>query len=89
MSGICSRHQGHDPECKLCQAIPLTEHDKAYYEGWDARLESIHRNGWVVAEDIVMDAYETLESAVRSGGGIEAALAKLDELRQLKRVFRA
>ena len=22
MSGICSAHQGHDPECRLCNALP-------------------------------------------------------------------
>ena len=24
MNGICSKHQGHDPECRLCAALPMT-----------------------------------------------------------------
>lgn len=98
MSGLCSKHAGHDPTCQLCLAIPLTDREKAYYEGWDARLESIHRNGWVVSEAIVQDAYEALEKAARdlvAGGpstALEVALAEpiwaLDNLRKLKRGFR-
>lgn len=100
MSGACSRHQGHDPLCDLCLAVPLSASEEAYYKGWDQRLEAIHRNGWVVTEAIVMDAFEELEAAVRvlvtgGQGGVGelqrnfeqlgVALAALDDLRRLKR----
>jgi hypothetical protein len=104
MSGVCSRHQGHDPLCSLCLAVPLTDLDKAYYKGWDFALESTHRNGWVFTEAHVMDAFEELEAASRalvSGGAgevgelqekfaaVASVVAKIDELRRLKRGFRA
>jgi hypothetical protein len=91
MSGFCSTHQGHDPTCFRCLAVPLTDLDIAYYRGWDERLESIHRNGWICTEAHVMDAFEELEVAVRARGTerVANALAALDELRRLNRGFRA
>jgi hypothetical protein len=74
--------------------MPLSDRDISYYEGWDAYPEACRRNGWDITEGIVLDAYEALERASRElmAGGpartVEAALAKLDELRQLKRGFR-
>jgi hypothetical protein len=75
-------------------AVPLSERDKAYYEGWAAYPEAAHRNGWVFTEAHVMDAFEALEKASRElvaggvAGPVEAALASLDELRRLNRGFR-
>lgn len=28
MSGICSQHQGHDPDCIRCTAIPMPIHEQ-------------------------------------------------------------
>ena len=78
----------------MCKAGPLSDRDKAYYEGWAAYSEQAHQNGWVFAEGIVHDAYEALERASRelmAGGpatSLERALAELDELRRLNRGFR-
>lgn len=91
MSGLCSAHAGHDPDCRLCTSIPLTDEEKAYYRGWDERLEAVHRNGWAFAEAQCLDAYEALEKAVRADDkeAILDAIKHLDELRQLNRGFRA
>jgi len=104
MSGVCSRHQGHDPTCDLCLAVPLTELDLAYYKGWAESLEAAHRNGWVFTEALVMDAFEELEQASKalvSGGAggvgelqenfkaVALVVAKIDDLGRLKRGFRA
>lgn len=91
MSGICSRHQNHDPNCRLCTKIPLTDEEKAYYRGWDASRAAQRRNCWTPVENCVLNVYTRLEAAARHAitqvgdRGLEAALDEIDELRRLNR----
>jgi len=65
MSGICSAHQGHNPDCRVCNAVPLTEMEKEYYKGWNDSLEAAKRNGWAIIEIVVEEAYLDLAKAVK------------------------
>lgn len=91
MSGICSTHQGHDPECKLCTQIPLTEADKQFYAGMDFAYRSQKSNCWTAVENCVLNKYTILEEAARKSAAefsdpdLEAALKEIDKLRELHR----
>ena len=91
MSGICSRHQGHDPDCPLCTAIPLTKEQEAYYKGWKESQEAIIRNCWTPVENCVLNVYTRLEDAARKAiteignPELEKALDEIDKLRELNR----
>jgi hypothetical protein len=89
-------HHGHNPNCHICLALPLTEEDKAYYRGWDDYAETMRRNGWYPVENCVLDAYEELETAARypqapfgmdTQAAMKKALASIDKMRELKRGF--
>lgn len=91
MSGICSAHQGHDPNCSRCTAIPLTEEQKHFYEGMDFAYEAMKNNCWTPVENCVLNVYTRLEDVVRSIAArethpeLEKVLAEVDKLRELKR----
>ena len=87
MSGICSKHNGHDKNCSLCLARPLTEEEKVYYKGMDDYRAMALRNCWTSVENCVLNVYTALEDAARAGSSseIEKALKEIDKLRELKR----
>lgn len=91
MSGICSQHQGHDPNCPRCTAIPLTEEDKAYYRGWEESRAAIIRNCWTPVENCVLNVYTKLEDAARATAAREThpeLLAVLNEIEKLRELHR-
>ena len=91
MSGICSQHQGHDPSCSRCTAIPLTKEDEAYYKGWNESREAMERHGWHPVEDCVLDGWDALLAAGRDvkdpPPALAQALSAIDKLKELHRGF--
>jgi hypothetical protein len=87
VSGICSQHQGHDPACPRCLAIPLTDEKRAYYRGWDESLAAMRRNCWTPVENCVLNVYTRLEDAARAGdqAALGEVLREIDQLRDLGR----
>jgi hypothetical protein len=91
MSGICSKHQGHDPTCNLCMAVPLTKEEEAYYKGWDEHGEAQLNNCWTPVENCVLNTFTRLEDAARKIAAsethpdLEMVLSDIDKLRELKR----
>ncbi len=91
MSGICSAHISHDPDCKLCTRIPLSDAEKEWCKGFDYALASQKHHGWYAQENCVLDGFEALETAARAQPGkspeLTEALAALDHMRTLFRGF--
>lgn len=92
MSGICSKHQGHDKNCPLCTATPLSAEEEAYYRGWDDALAAQKRNCWTAVENCVLNVYSELEYSVRKlvyegayTSKLEKTLKDIDKLRELNR----
>lgn len=91
MSGICSRHQGHDPTCRLCCAIPLSKEDEAYYRGWDEHRDALTRHHWTPVENFILNMYTKLEDEARRSmeetgdTKLKEILEKIDESRRLGR----
>lgn len=91
MSGICSRHQGHDPDCRLCLAIPLTPEDQAYYRGYEDSAKHMLANCWTPVENCVLNTYTKLEQVARraieetGNPELEGVLDEITHLRELKR----
>jgi len=85
MSGICSAHMGHDPNCKACAASSPEEAQRSQ-ERADSFLHGVRRGAEVVAE--------WLDGAQWDGAGkpvpTEAlAVANAKTLAELARMVRA
>jgi hypothetical protein len=91
MSGICSAHQGHDPNCPRCTATPLTEEDKHFYAGMEFAYEAMKNNCWTPVENYVLNIYAQLEDVARRLAGsethpeMEKVLDKIDAIRKIGR----
>jgi hypothetical protein len=70
-------------------AIPLTEEKKAYYRGYEKRLEHMLANCWTPVENCVLNTYTELEDVARKMAGedpeLRKVLDKIDRLRELRR----
>ena len=65
MAGICSRHQGNDPDCAACQAEP-----RDLFPDWDEKLAEAEAAGRIHCPECGYEFYLTTRDCPLCGEGL-------------------
>lgn len=56
MASICSRHQGYDPDCKMCNT-----HPRAIFPDWDEKVREAEEAGLTTCKKCSFEYYLTVD----------------------------